>query len=121
MADMLEGQAPAVGDDPLEQRGAYLARALGHCGECHTPRNALGMMQLSQEFAGAEGIAPDISRGADGLGSWTEEDFMGLLQLGMTASFDFVGGEMAEVIEHTSKLTPEDQDAYTAFFLRDIE
>jgi hypothetical protein len=79
------------------------------------------MMQLGQEFAGAEGIAPDISRGPDGIGSWTEEDFMGLLQLGMTASFDFVGGEMAEVIEHTSKLTPEDQDAYTAFFMRDIE
>jgi mono/diheme cytochrome c family protein len=119
MADMLEGQAPAVGDDPLLQRGAYLARHLGHCGECHTPRNALGMMQLGQEFAGAEGIAPDISR--EGLSTWTEEDFMGLLQLGMTASFDFVGGEMADVIEHTSKLSPEDQNAYTAFFLRDAE
>ena len=119
MAGFLEGEAPAVGDDPLVQRGAYLARALGHCGECHTPRNALGMMQLSQEFTGAEGVAPDISRA--GLSTWTTEDFTGLLQLGMTASFDFVGGEMAEVIEHTSKLTPEDQDAYTAFFMRDTE
>jgi len=119
MADVLEGEAPAVGDDPQEQRGAYLARALGHCGECHTPRNALGMMQLGQEFAGAEGVAPDISR--EGLSIWTEEDFMGLLQLGMTASFDFVGGEMGDVIKHTSQLSEEDQQAYTAFFLRDTE
>ena len=34
-------------------RGAYLARNLGHCGECHTPRNALGIPKLGEEFAGA--------------------------------------------------------------------
>lgn len=119
MADMLEGSTPAISADPQVQRGAYLARALGHCGECHTPRNALGIMQLAQEFTGAENIAPNISRA--GLSLWTEEDFMGLLQLGMTANFDFVGGEMADVIKHTSQLSEDDQAAYTAFFLRDTE
>ncbi len=24
------------------KRGQYLTEALGHCGECHTPRNAIG-------------------------------------------------------------------------------
>jgi mono/diheme cytochrome c family protein len=119
MAGVLEGQAPAISDDPQVQRGAYLARALGHCGECHTPRNALGMMQLSQEFAGVAEFSPAIN--SEALASWTEEDFIGLLQLGMTASFDFVGGEMADVVEHTSHLTQEDQEAYTAFFLRKSE
>src|SRR5690606_14882070 len=83
MANMLEGSPPAISDDPQVQRGAYLARALGHCGECHTPRNALGMMQLSQEFAGATDVAPQID--AAGLAGWGKIDFMGLLQLGMTA------------------------------------
>ena len=29
----------------IEERGRYLVEALGHCGECHTPRNALGAME----------------------------------------------------------------------------
>ncbi|HEY5598718.1 MAG TPA: cytochrome c, partial [Kiloniellales bacterium] len=28
--------------DAAWNRGAYLVQALGHCGECHTPRDALG-------------------------------------------------------------------------------
>jgi mono/diheme cytochrome c family protein len=122
MADFLEGTPPAISDDPQVQRGAYLARALGHCSECHTPRNVFGMMQLGSEFAGVEVTdfeAPEIT--PDALSSWSEDDFVGLLQLGMTANFDFVGGEMAAVIEHTKLLTEEDQLAYAAFFTRDPE
>lgn len=119
MADFLEGTPPAISDDPQVQRGAYLARSLGHCGECHTPRNALGMMQLGNEFAGVDMLAPGIT--PSDLSSWSEEDFVGLLQLGMTANFDFVGGEMADVVEHTKLLTEEDQLAYAAFFLREPE
>ncbi len=120
MANFLEGTPPAISDDPQIQRGAYLARALGHCGECHTPRNAFGMTQLGSEFAGVDVTdfeAPEITPSA--LSSWSQEDFVGLLQLGMTANFDFVGGEMEEVIKHTSQLTEEDQAAYAAFFTRD--
>ncbi len=116
MANVMEGTAPAVPDDPQVQRGAYLARALGHCGECHTPRNSLGMMQLDKEFTGSDIVGANIT--PQGLGEWTEDDFLGLLQIGMTASFDYVGGEMADVIKHTSLLTEEDQKAYAAFFLR---
>lgn len=115
MANFMEGTPPAVegADDPQMARGIYLARALGHCSECHTPRNGLGMLQMSQEFAGVEGLAPKI----DAAG-WSPDEFMGFLQLGMTASFDFVGGEMADVIEHTKLLSAEDQAAYAAFFTR---
>lgn len=119
MADFLEGTPPAVADDPQLQRGAYLARALGHCGECHTPRNVFGIMKRGEEFAGVDMEAPEID--AAGLSSWSEEDFLALLQLGMTPSFDFVGGHMAKVIEHTNQLTEEDQLAYTAFFKRNVE
>lgn len=121
LANMLEGTPPVVPDDPQIQRGAYLARALGHCGECHSPRNSLGMMQLEQEFRGSEIVPTDISPTALLGNEWNEDAFLGLLQLGMTASFDFVGGEMTAVVEHTSKLTEEDQRAYAAFFLRSTE
>ena len=117
LADFMEGEPPAISEDAQVQRGAYLARALGHCGECHTPRIALGMMILPQEFAGSEIVSKPIN--PEGLSSWTAFDFVGLLQLGMTASFDFVGGEMAEVIEHTSMLSEEDQEAYAAFFIHE--
>lgn len=33
-------------------RGAYLVRGLGHCGECHAPRNATGAM--TESLSGAE-------------------------------------------------------------------
>lgn len=115
LADFMEGEAPAVADTPEAQRGAYLARALGHCGECHTPRNQLGMMIMSDEFGGSEVVSTPIN--PEGLSSWTRFDFVGLLELGMTASFDFVGGEMADVVEHTSQLSPEDREAYAAFFI----
>jgi mono/diheme cytochrome c family protein len=117
MAKMMEGREPAIPADNAQiQRGAYLARALGHCGECHTPRNGLGMMQRSREFAGVKDVAPDID--AAGVGWWSPDDFVAFLQSGVTAENEYVGGEMARVIEHTALLTEEDQRAYAAFFTR---
>jgi mono/diheme cytochrome c family protein len=117
LADFMEGTPPAVDTtDPQIARGEYLARALGHCGECHTPRNSLGMMQMANEFKGSDIVSADIS--PTGLGAWSADDFIYFIQIGMTAKGDFVGGEMADVIEHTSKLNEEDQAAYAAFFTR---
>ncbi|HHX82595.1 MAG TPA: c-type cytochrome [Pseudomonadaceae bacterium] len=119
LAGFMEGEAPAVGDDPLVQRGAYLARSLGHCSECHTPRNVFGMLQLGDEFAGATGVAPAIN--AEALAGYSAEDFLYFLQEGMNLDFEVMAGQMGKVIEHTSQLSPEDQDAYVAFFLRETE
>ena len=35
--------APAPGENPVVARGRYLVEGLGHCGFCHTPRNAQGV------------------------------------------------------------------------------
>ena len=106
-------------DDPQIQRGAYLARNLGHCGECHTPRTGLGIPNYGSEFSGAplaDGEADDITRAA--LEEWSEEDFAFFLFLGIKPDGEFVGGEMEPVIEHnTSPLTQEDREALAAFFL----
>lgn len=106
--------------DPVISRGAYLARNLGHCGECHTPRNALGMPDWDREFAGAvigESEAEPID--AEAMAEWTEEDFAFLLLLGVKPDDEYVGGEMEPVIEHnTSKLSEADRAALAAFFVR---
>lgn len=107
-------------DDPELERGAYLARNLGHCGECHTPRNALGIPNWPREFSGAElsdGHVEAIDTAA--LAGWTKEDFAFFLFVGMTPDGEYVGGEMESVIEHnTSKLTDEDRQALASFFTR---
>lgn len=107
-------------NDPKVERGAYLARHVGHCGECHTPRNFLGLTDLDREYAGAplgDGKVEAID--AEALADWTEEDFTYFLFLGVKPDGEFVGGEMEKVIEHnTSRLNEQDQQALAAFFLR---
>ena len=117
MADFMEGTPPKIeSDDPLIQRGAYLARVLGHCGECHTPRNQLGIMLLSKEFEGSEIVHKSID--ANTIAAWSSLEFTSFLELGMTKANDFVGGEMEDVIKHTKLLSKEDKEAYAAFFTR---
>ena len=116
----LSGTPDEIYDDALLDRGAYLARNLGHCGECHTPRNGLGIPDYSREFAGAE-LGDEIIEpiDADSLKEWTANNFDIFLLLGLKPDGEFVGGDMNEVIEHnTSKLTDEDRDALAAFFTR---
>src|SRR5690606_37903155 len=43
---------PGADADPLVRRGAYLVTALGHCGECHTPRDRLGGSITGRFLAG---------------------------------------------------------------------
>ncbi|MGE0623606.1 MAG: cytochrome c [Pseudomonadales bacterium] len=107
--------------DPVVARGAYLARHLGHCGECHTPRNSLGIPDLSREFEG--GTLPDGKVEAidpEALADWSREAFALFLSLGLKPDGEFVGGEMEPVIEHnTSRLSNEDRQALAAFFVRE--
>ena len=119
LADMSE-PAPVAYSDPQIERGAYLARNLGHCGECHSPRNGLGITDYSREFGGGDmpdGHVPAIDAAA--LSNWTEDDVIMLLWLGMLPDGEYVGGKMEPVIEHnTGQLTEEDRQAMAAFFKR---
>lgn len=114
----LEAANPVPISDPAVARGAYLARNLGHCGECHTPRNSLGILRADQEFGGAtigESHADAIN--LDALQNWSVDDFAFFLFLGMKPDEEYVGGEMESVIAHnTSQLTEEDRLAMARFF-----
>jgi len=110
---------PALGE--TEARGAYLVRALGHCAECHTPRDRLGGLDRDRDFAGTAS-GPDGRRVAnitpheEGVGGWTAGDIAYYLETGFTPDFDFAGGAMTDVIEHsTSKLADEDRRAIAAY------
>lgn len=124
LADLTDGEEPELiagqEESLLIQRGAYLARNLGHCGECHTPRNGLGISQLAWEFAGAQ-IGEDTIEAIDSeaLEEWDRNSFDLFLLLGMKPDADFVGGDMSDVIEHnTSRLSDADRLALAAFFTR---
>jgi mono/diheme cytochrome c family protein len=99
-------------------RGAYLVNSLGHCAECHSPRNFLGGIIESQRFAGGanpegEGWVPNITQ--KGLAEWSEKDIGYFLETGQTPDGDTIGGSMARVIRNTSQLSPEDRSAMAAY------
>lgn len=119
LADMADADVE-IFEDELVARGAYVARNLGHCSECHTPRNAAGILDASREFAGAtlgEEVIEPIN--AEALSEWTTNNFDVFLFIGLKPDGDFAGGDMNDVIEHnTSKISDEDRDALAAFFTR---
>jgi mono/diheme cytochrome c family protein len=99
-------------------RGAYLVGSLGHCAECHSPRNFLGGIVASQRFAGGpnpegEGWVPNITQKR--LGEWSAKDFAYFLETGQTPEGDTAGGSMARVIRNTSQLKPEDRAAMAEY------
>ncbi|MEX0807226.1 MAG: cytochrome c [Dongiaceae bacterium] len=103
-------------------RGAYLVNALGHCGECHTPRGAMGALDRDRWLAGTDegpegGKIPNITPDPEtGIGAWSDDEILRVLESGMLPDFDVVGGGMAEVVRNsTSKLTDEDRVAIVAY------
>ncbi len=112
---------PMAGQSEEWNRGRYLAQAVAHCGECHTPRNIVGALRESRAFSGnPEGPdgqkAPNITSDPEtGIGKWSIEDIVTLLDSGQTPEFDFVGSGMGEVVKGTAKLTDEDRRAIAVY------
>lgn len=101
-------------------RGAYLAEGLGHCGECHTPRNLLQGLDNRNKFSGgvAEGWrAYNLTSDEDsGIGTWSAEDLEQYLKTGHSADRGSAFGPMAQAV-HLSfqKLTPSDVTAIVTY------
>ncbi len=106
---------------PEAELGRYTAEAMAHCGECHTPRNALGGMDKSRWLAGApnpsgKGTIPNITPARL---DWSEDEIVTYLTTGMTPDYDSVGGEMAHVVDNFGKLPP-DYAANVAAYLKAV-
>ncbi len=103
-------------------RGAYIVQALGHCAECHTPRNLAGALKPELAFAGSadgpEGqLAPNITPDpSTGIGSWSAKDIAFFLKTGSRPDGDVAGGVMGEIIDAGyGNVTDTDLDAVAAY------
>lgn len=100
-------------------RGAYLSTALGHCGECHTPRNFMGGFRKDRHFAGGMGPEgkeiPNLTP-ASLKKRWGDKDLADFLYSGTTPDGDAPAEAMAEVIRNTTgHLTNTDMAAMIAY------
>lgn len=102
-------------DSPVAgERGAYLVDAVGHCAECHAPRNGLGAVRQRALLTGGEipaqhWYAPDLAASAHGgLAGWRAQDIVDLLKTGQAAR-GTAFGPMADVVrESTQHLSDAD-------------
>jgi mono/diheme cytochrome c family protein len=112
---------PAATD--VQNRGAYLATALGHCGECHTPRNAGFAMETGRQFGGAllQGWrAYNITTSeAYGIGGWSDAQIADYLSYGHASGRGSAAGPMAEAVAKSLQyLTQADAQAVVAYLRR---
>ena len=101
-------------------RGAYMVEALGHCGDCHTPRTPLQSLDNRRKFGGglAEGWrAYNLSsHETAGIGGWSAEDLEAYLKTGRAENRGSAFGPMAEAV-HLSfkKMTDSDIGAIVEY------
>ena len=117
-------------DDPAQSkswnRGAYLVKALGHCGECHSPRGANGVVQHEHDLAGnAQGPegdpVPSLRADADdGIGDWSADEIATYLASGEDPDFDFAGGAMVDVIDDSTSMLSDDDRNAIAEYLKNL-
>jgi mono/diheme cytochrome c family protein len=101
-------------------RGAYVAEALAHCGECHTPRNLAFALNNRKKFGGALTAgwrAYNISSDKEsGVGAWHDEELIAYLARGHAAGHGSAAGPMGEAVDESlSQLAPEDVHAIVAY------
>jgi mono/diheme cytochrome c family protein len=117
-------QAPKSGIE----RGRYLVEHVSLCGDCHTPRNSIGVPNRSLYLAGASkkigplgqavpNLTPDKETG---IGDWKREDIVEVLLTGTKPDLDNIQGLMAEVIEHGFKSMTREDALAIADYLKSV-
>ena len=112
--------APDPAQSPQWNSGAYLATALGHCAECHTPRNFGFGLEHGRELAGEElqgWRAYNITSDAQhGIGSWSDQDILTYIGTGHAPAHASAGGPMLEAVSHSLQfLSPADAAALVVY------
>jgi mono/diheme cytochrome c family protein len=99
-------------------RGRYLANALGHCAECHTPRGAFGQLQDAKTLQGG-GVgrigAPDITPSALAARGWTGADLQAFFATGVAKQGSAFGEMHPVVYLSTQHLSSEDLRALATY------
>ncbi|REE21403.1 mono/diheme cytochrome c family protein [Paraburkholderia sp. BL27I4N3] len=112
----------STGQTAQWNRGRYLASALGHCTECHTPRGTFGQLDGAKPLTGAalgRIAAPDITPHGLAARGWTAADLQTFFATGI-APQGSAFGEMYPVVHLSSQyLTHEDLRAISTYLLGD--
>ena len=111
---------PNTDRSPEWNRGAYLAEAMGHCGDCHTPRNLMQALNNRQKYAGAVAAgwrAFNItSDRLTGVGAWSDAELAQYLSQGHAPGRGTAAGPMGEAVDLSlSHLTPSDIKALVTY------
>jgi nicotinate dehydrogenase subunit B len=110
--------APDATKSALWNRGAYLVEGLGHCGACHSPRNALGAEKANAYLAGgfAEGWeAPALTSLSHAPIPWNEDELFAYLRTGESRFHGVAAGPMAPVVKDLAALPDEDIRAMAVY------
>ncbi len=112
--------APNTAQSAQWNRGAYLAEALAHCGECHTPRNLAFALNNRKKFAGAETAgwhAFNItSDKGTGIGGWSDDEVLAYLTTGHALNRGTAAGPMGEAVDESfSHMAPSDIRALVVY------
>jgi mono/diheme cytochrome c family protein len=112
--------APNSAKSPEWNRGAYIAEALAHCGECHTPRNLAFALDNWKKFGGAltagwRAFNITADKGA-GIGVWSDDELFAYLSDGHAKGRGTASGPMGEAVDHSfSQMAPADIHALVAY------
>jgi mono/diheme cytochrome c family protein len=109
---------PDAGKSAEWNRGAYLAESLGHCGACHTPRNALGAEKRGEQYAGGEAegwLAPALNASSPAPIAWTQQQLFAYLRSGFATQHGHVAGPMQPVVQNLKKVPDADIRAIATY------
>jgi mono/diheme cytochrome c family protein len=112
--------APNTAQSPAWNRGAYVAEALAHCGECHTPRNIALALDNRKKFAGAvtagwRAFNVTSDKGS-GVGAWSDDELFAYLSNGHASGRGTAAGPMGEAVDQSfSGMAPADIRALVTY------
>ncbi|RQO51168.1 aldehyde dehydrogenase [Variovorax sp. KBW07] len=100
-------------------RGAYLVNGLGHCGACHTPRNAMGAEQGGSAFLSGAMVdgweAPALTQLSKSAVPWDADALYRYLRNGHSPRHGIAGGPMAEVVRELAQVPDADVRAMATY------
>ncbi|MBK1698935.1 c-type cytochrome [Rhodovibrio salinarum] len=119
-----ERPVPEDVDAAQFKRGEYLVEGPAHCAECHSPRTFMGNVIEDERYAGGPnpegtGYFPNITPDETGIGYWSTASIANYLHTGISPIGRTADGDMAQVIENTSRLPFEDVQAM-AVYLKNV-
>jgi len=107
--------------------GAYWVEAVGHCNQCHSPRDVWGRSDPAKRLSGSKlplyggGKAPNITPDTKtGLGDWSLEDIAHYLETGESPEFHEAKGSMAALIHHGLKNLSDEDRVNIARYLQSL-